>query len=97
MKIELNCSKKDYRNLDTLILLAVGNEQLGKLPEAVKYRNEISKFDPWNASNYFSLGLIYKKLNDSENMNLMLNKIQSFASSDPISKQAAQELVLSSK
>jgi len=90
-------NKKDYRNLDTLILLAVGNEQLGKLPEAVKYRNEISKFDPWNASNYFSLGLIYKKLNDSENMNLMLNKIQSFASSDPISKQAAQELVLSSK
>ena len=90
-------NKKDYRNLDTLILLAVGNEQLGKLPEAVKYRNEISKYDPWNASNYFSLGLIYKKLNDSENMNLMLNKIQSFASSDPISKQAAQELVLSSK
>jgi O-antigen ligase len=90
-------NKKDYRNLDTLILLAVGNEQLGKLPEAVKYRNEISKYDPWNASNYFSLGLIYKRLNDSENMNLMLNKIQSFASSDPISMQAAQELVLSSK
>jgi O-antigen ligase len=90
-------NKKDYRNLDTLILLAVGNEQLGKLTEAVKYRNEISKYDPWNASNYFSLGLIYKKLNDSKNMNLMLNKIQSFASSDPISMQAAQELVLSSK
>ena len=90
-------NKKDYRNLDTLILLAVGNEQLGKLPEAIKYRNEISKYDPWNASNYFSLGLIYKKLNDSENMNLMLTKIQSFASSDPISKQADQELVLSSK
>jgi len=87
----------DYRNLDTLILLAVGNEQLGKLSEAIKYRNEIAKYDPWNASNYLALGLIYKKLNDSQNMNLMLNKIQSFASSDPISKQAAEQLLLNTK
>ena len=87
----------DYRNLDTLILLAVGNEQLGKLSEAIKYRNEIAKYDPWNASNYLELGLIYKKLNDSQNMNLMLNKIQSFASSDPISKQATEQLILNTK
>ena len=87
----------DYRNLDTLILLAVGNEQLGKLSEAIKYRNEIAKYDPWNAANYLALGLIYKKLSDSQNMNLMLNKIQSFASSDPISKQAAEQLVLNAK
>ena len=90
-------NKKDYRNLDTLILLAVGNEQLGKLSEAVKYRNEIAKYDPWNASNYLELGLIYKKLNDSQNMNLMLSKIQSFASSDPISKQAIEQLILNTK
>jgi hypothetical protein len=30
-------------------------------------------------------------------MNLILNKIQSFASSDPISKQAAEQLVQNTK
>lgn len=90
-------NKYDYRNLDTLALLAAGSEMSGNLTEAIKYRNEISKYDPWNASNYLSLGLIYKKINDSKNMNLMLIKIQSFASSDPISKQAAEQLVLNTK
>jgi tetratricopeptide (TPR) repeat protein len=90
-------NKKDYRNLDTLILLAVGNEQLGKLPEAIKYRNEIAKYDPWNAANYLALGIIYKNLNDSRNMNLNLAKIQSFASTDPILKQATEQLVLNTK
>lgn len=87
----------DYRNLDTLGLLAAANEMSGKLTEAIQYRKEIAKYDPWNAANYLALGLIYKRVNDSQNMNLMLNKIQSFASSDPISKQAAEQLVLNTK
>ena len=90
-------NRKDFRNLDTLILLAVGNEQLGKLPDAIKYRNEIAKYDPWNAANYLALGIIYKNLNDSQNMNLILAKIQSFASTDPILKQATEQLVLNTK
>ena len=87
----------DYRNLDTLGLLAAANEMSGKFTEAIQYRKELAKYDPWNASNYLALGLIYKKINDSQNMNLMLNKIQSFASSDPISKQAAEQLVQNTK
>ena len=90
-------NRYDYRNLDTLSLLAGGNEFLGNYTEAIKIRKEIAKYDPWNALNYLSLGILYKNMNDSENMKLMLAKIQSFASADPIAKQANEQLVLNSK
>ena len=90
-------NRDDYRNLDTLSLLAGGNEFTGNFTEAIKIRKEIAKYDPWNALNYLSLGILYKNMNDSENMKLMLAKIQSFASGDPIARQAREQLVLKSK
>jgi O-antigen ligase len=90
-------NRYDYRNLDTLSLLAGGNEFTGNFTEAIKIRKEIAKYDPWNALNYLSLGILYKNMNDSENMELMLAKIQSFASADPIARQASEQLVLKSK
>jgi O-antigen ligase len=89
-------NKGDFRNLDTLGLLAAANELSGNLTRAIFYRKEIAKYDPWNAPNYLSLGLIYKKLNDETNMKLMLGKIQSFAASDPIADQALEQLVSTS-
>jgi O-antigen ligase len=86
--------KKDYRNLDTLGLLAAANEMSGNLAESINYRNEIIKYDPWNAPNYLSLGLMYKKQGDEQKMNLMLSKILSFASNDPIAKEAKEQLIL---
>ena len=87
-------NKNDYRNLDTLILLVAANEISGNLAESIYYRNEIAKYDPWNAPNYLALGLIYKKQGDEQKMNLMLSKILSFASNDPIAKEAKEKLVL---
>ena len=86
-------NESDYRNLDTLILLAVGNEQIGELSKAISYRKQIEKYDPWNAENLLALGLIYKKLNDSQNMDLTLVKILKFASSDPIATKAKEQLI----
>jgi O-antigen ligase len=86
--------KNDYRNLDTLGLLAAANEMSGNLPEAIYFRNEIVKYDPWNAPNYLSLGLMYKKQGDEQKMNLMLSKILSFASNDPVAKEAKEQLIL---
>jgi hypothetical protein len=86
--------KVDYRNLDTLGLLAAANEMSGNLAESINYRNEIAKYDPWNAPNYLSLGLMYKKQGDEQKMNLMLSKILSFASNDPIAKEAKEQLIL---
>ena len=90
-------TKEDFRNLDTLGLLAAANEMSGNLAESIKYRNEIAKYDPWNAPNYLSLGLMYKKQGDQQKMNLMLSKILSFASNDPIAKEAKEQLILTSE
>jgi tetratricopeptide (TPR) repeat protein len=90
-------TNEDFRNLDTLGLLAAANEMSGNLAESIKYRNELAKYDPWNAPNYLSLGLMYKKLGDQQKMNLMLSKILSFASNDPIAKEAKGQLILTSE
>jgi O-antigen ligase len=89
--------KSDYRNLDTLGLLAAANEMSGNLTESIYYRNEIAKYDPWNAPNYLSLGLMYKKQGDEQKMNQMLSKILSFASNDPIANEAKEQLILTVK
>jgi tetratricopeptide (TPR) repeat protein len=82
----------DPRNLDTLNLLASFNQQLGKYEEAINYRKQIAKLDPWNAENYLVMGRYYKELGDKANMQITLDKILSFASSDPIAATAKLEL-----
>jgi len=84
-------NKKDSRNLDTLVLIATYYEQTGNYQEAIRYRKEIAKFDPWNAQNYLGLAQLYKVTNDLQNMTLMVDKILSFASSDPIAEVAKKE------
>jgi len=83
----------DPRNLDTLTLLASFNQQLGKYQEAINYRKQIAKLDPWNAENYLVLGRYYKQLGDKTNMQITLDKILSFASNDPIAATAKSELI----
>jgi O-antigen ligase len=82
----------DPRNLDTLNLLASFNQQLGKYEEAINYRKQIAKLDPWNAENYLVMGRYYKELGDKANMQITLDKILSFASNDPIAATAKSEL-----
>jgi tetratricopeptide (TPR) repeat protein len=83
---------KDPRNLDTLMLFALTFEQLNNLPKAIEYREKIVQFDPWNASNYLALGRDYKLQGNLVKSNAMLDKILSFASTNPIAKQANEEL-----
>ena len=91
----LSINKTDPRNLDTLSLLCVLFENTGNYVESIKYRNEIAKFDPWNAQNYLGLAQLYKLTNDRENMSVMANKILSFAANDPISEVAKKEFLQS--
>lgn len=86
-------SKSDPRNLDSLMFLAQFNEQLNKPLEAINYRIEIAKYDPWNAANFLQLGRNYKALGDITNMNKMREKINSFASKTQEAAQANSELI----
>jgi O-antigen ligase len=83
----------DPRNLDTLLILAVGNEQMRNFEKGIRYRKEIAKYDPWNAQNYLALGTVYKFIEDYDSMQVMLDKILSFAANDPIAITAKNDLV----
>jgi tetratricopeptide (TPR) repeat protein len=87
-----NLAKSNPRNIDALNVLAEFSVQLGKIDDAINYRIQISELDPWNAKNYLALGGLYKQKNDIQNMNLMLNKIQSFASENQIYLDAKNQL-----
>jgi hypothetical protein len=85
-------NKNDPRNLDALNALALVSENLGKFNDAIGYRLEMAKLDPWNAKNYLALGQNYKAISDTTNTQGMLDKILSFAANDPIAQQAKTEL-----
>ena len=93
MKILLDLERQDPRNLDLLTTLAEFNEQMNKLKEAESYRIKISKLDPWNASNYLRLGMIYKAEGRFLEMAAINEKIQSFASKTVEGEQAKKDLV----
>jgi len=92
INIAIGVHKRDPRNLDALNGLAILNEDLNKKSEALSYRLKMAELDPWNAVNYLAIGKIYKEQGNLIESAAMLNKILSFASSDPIAAQAKAEL-----
>jgi len=82
----------DPRNLDAINSLAIISEQLNLIPDGIIYREKMAKLDPWNAANYLALGKDYKSQGDLVKSKMMLDKILSFASNNPIAEQAKTEL-----
>lgn len=82
----------DPRNLDALTYLAEFNQQLGNPNEVIKYRLQVAKLDPFNATNFLQLGRSYKLVGDLANMNKMRVRITSFAPDTEEAKQANSEL-----
>jgi tetratricopeptide (TPR) repeat protein len=80
------------RNMDALNALILISEQLNQLPDAINYREQMAKLDPWNAVNYLGLGKDYKAQGNLVKSKEMLDKILSFASANPIAEQAKTEL-----
>jgi tetratricopeptide (TPR) repeat protein len=77
--------------LDTLALLVDTHERIGDFDSAIRFRIEISKYDPWNAQNYLGLAQLYKQTGNFSEMSKMVGKILAIAPNDPISKVAQQE------
>jgi O-antigen ligase len=80
------------RNMDALNALILISEQLNQIPDAINYREQMAKLDPWNAVNYLGLGKDYKAQGNLVKSKAMLDKILSFASANPIAEQAKTEL-----
>lgn len=82
----------DSRNLNYLEWLALYQQNQGDFNSAILLRREIVKYDPWNAKNFFELGILYKQSGDSMNKSKMLEKIISIADGTEISSLAKIEL-----
>lgn len=93
MEVLQGVYKSDPRNLDNLGILATFSAQMNQLENAIKYRKEIINLDPWNGKNYLELGRIYKALGRIQEMELMRQKIVSFAPSTPEAISANSDLI----
>ena len=85
----------DPRNQDAINALALINESINKIPDAIEYRLKIAKLDPWNPVNYLQLGKDYKAQGDLIKSKEMLDKILSFSTGvvgGPVAEQAKKEL-----
>jgi O-antigen ligase len=87
-----NLHKNDPKNPDYMQGLASFEELRKNIPNAISIRNEISKGDPWNSSNYLKLLVLYKDSGDLVNASAMKDKILSFASNTEIAKTASEIL-----
>lgn len=80
-------------SLDTLSTISNIYESTKQPENAIQYRLQLSKLNPWNAQNYLQIGKDYRDIGNFEKMDLMLTKIQSFAPETDISKIAKAELI----
>ena len=86
-------NESDPRNLDVLKVYANILEFKGSFDQAIKLRQQIIKYDPWDASNYLNLGRSYKYIEDWEDMESMKLKISSFAPQSNEAMLASTELI----
>ena len=84
---------EEPRNQDALDLLASYYHELKKPSDAVNLRLKIIELDPYNAKNYYKLGILYKSLGDYVNMERMQKIILSFAGDTPEGAAAVKDLV----
>ena len=84
--------KTDHRDLSALWGLALLSELQSNYLDAIKYRNLIAQFDPWNAKNYVQLLYDYSTLGDKQAASKILERIEYFASNTDEAKKARQLL-----
>lgn len=76
---------ENERNLIYLSALAISEEEGNNLIKAIKFREQIAVFDPWNANNYEQLYFLYSKTENDLKAKEIKDKLLSFA---PESDQA---------
>ena len=80
LKILKDLQRVNPRNQDVLTALAKYYEKQNNANNAIEYRLEIEKLDPWNAINLTQLGLDYKSIGKNDESKKVLQKILNFAS-----------------
>jgi tetratricopeptide (TPR) repeat protein len=83
----------DARNLYMLNTRAALSEYLKEYIKAIEFRQQIEKYDPWNAKNKLQLGVDYKNIGNFSSMVEYKEKILKFAPNSEEAKTAITVLV----
>ncbi len=89
----LKLSSADPVNLYYLDWLARYHKSTNNLVEEIDIRNQITKFDPWNAKNLFALGELYELSGNKVLAQEYFSKIIKFAGKTELSDLARSKLV----
>lgn len=84
--------ESDSRNFGALDLLATYYSQMNEIKLAIQKRESITAIEPWNLTNYYKLGLLYKIAGDNNNVTVIRNKIYAISPNSEIAKLAAVNL-----
>jgi tetratricopeptide (TPR) repeat protein len=84
--------EQDPTNLIYLNAKAYYQEGYGDIPGSIKTREMIEVYDPWNADNYFVLGLLHVKSSNSERATYYKSKVLAIADNTEIGTRAKNEL-----
>lgn len=84
-------SKQDPKQIDYLKVRERAKIASGDLVSAAQLRESIAVLDPWNAVNYFELGLIYKQLGDIEGMNRIRDLLLTVGTSEDYANKGMVE------
>jgi len=82
----------DPRNQNMLNTRAALSEYLKDYAKGIEFRQQIEKYDPWNAKNYLQMGVDYKFMGDYESMMVYKEKILKFAPNSEEAKTAISVL-----
>jgi O-antigen ligase len=84
--------EKDPTNLIYLSAKAYYQESYNEISGAIKTRELIGENDPWNADNYFILGLLHLKSGNTERASYYKSKVLAIAENTQIGTRAKNEL-----
>ena len=84
--------EQDPTNLIYLNAKAYYQEGYNDIPGSIKTREMIEDNDPWNADNYFVLGLLHVKSGNSERATYYKSKVLAIADNTEIGTRAKNEL-----
>jgi O-antigen ligase len=84
--------EQDPTNLIYLSAKAYYQEGYNNIPGSIKTREMIEDNDPWNADNYFVLGLLHLKSGNSERATYYKSKVLAIADNTEIGTRAKNEL-----
>ena len=85
--------KQDPRNLDFLRAKAFLSESTGDVDLAIKNRELIAEYDPWNFPNIIELGKLYAKINMTQESNRLYREVITYAPNTLVAKTALELLV----